>query len=124
VQDAPAPSAEVEILPEKLGLAALLGQLGNDAGDFARAEAAYLKAQVGERASYALPALAMIGAGIALLSGVLIAFLVGLTMILAPLIGTGWSVLAVTFGAALLAVGLLRFGIQRIKATLKRPEER
>jgi Putative Actinobacterial Holin-X, holin superfamily III len=124
MQDAPAPSPEVEILPENLGLAALLGQLGNDAGDFARAEAAYLKAQVGERASYALPAIAMIGAGISLLSGVLIALLVGLMMILAPLIGTGLSVLAVTLGAALLAAGLLRFGTKRIKATLKRPEER
>jgi hypothetical protein len=124
VQDAPAPSAEVEILPEKLGLAALLGQLGNDAGDFARAEAAYLKAQVGERASYALPAVAMIGAGLALMAGVLIALLVGLMMILTPLIGTGWSVLAVTFGTIVLASGLLHFGVRRIKATLKRPEDR
>ena len=109
---------------ERPSIAALLGQLSDDASNFAKAEAEYVRAQVGERANFAKPALGMIGMGIALLFGLTMAAPVGAMLVLAPLIGLGWAFGGVMLGGALLAFLSLKFGVRRFKAALKRPEER
>jgi Putative Actinobacterial Holin-X, holin superfamily III len=105
-------------------LKALASQLGTDASAFAKAESQYLKAQLGERAGYAKPALVAIGAGIGLVFGVVMAVPVGLMLVLTPYLGAGWALLAVVAGSALIAALMLRFGIKRLKAALKAPEAR
>ena len=105
-------------------LSSLLVELTHDARSFATAEVEYLKAQAGERAHYAVPGLIMIGGAIAFATGVLLALPVALVWLLAPGIGAGWAVLAVTFGGIILAALLFKLGIRRIKAVLKRPEDR
>ena len=122
MSEADAPDAEV--VPERPGLKALAGQLGEDATAFAMAEGAYLKAQLGERADYAKPALAWLGIGIALAFGAWMAIPVGVVLALTPLIGAGWALLATIITFSTLAALLVRFGTRRIKAALKRPEER
>ncbi len=109
---------------EKPALASLLVELTNDASRFARAEVAYIKAQAGERAHFAVPGLAMFGVGIAIATGVLMAVPSGLIILLAPVIGTGWSILAVTAGGLIITAILFKLGARRIKAVLKRPEDR
>jgi Putative Actinobacterial Holin-X, holin superfamily III len=115
---------EIEAPGESPGIAALLSQLSGDARAFARAEANYLKAQAGERAAYAVPALAMLGVGLTLAAGSLIALLVGLIMVLAPLIGAGLATATVVGGAILIALLLLWAGSSRLRGAFKKPEER
>ena len=66
----------------------------------------------------------MIGVAIAFAAGVLIALPIALIWLLAPIIGAGWAVLAVILGGLVLAALLLKLGTRRIKAVLKRPENR
>jgi Putative Actinobacterial Holin-X, holin superfamily III len=122
VSEADAP--DIEILPERPGLKALAERLGKDAAAFAKAEGTYLKAQLGERADYAKPALFALVTGVALVFGVSTAMPVGVMLVLAPLIGAGWALLATLVLFVVLAALLMRFGAKRIKAALKKPEER
>lgn len=109
---------------ERASLSTLLVELTRDAGQFAQAEIAYLKAQAGERASYAVPGLIMIGVAIALGLGLVSALPVGLVWLLAPLIGNGYALLIVTLvGLATIAL-LIKLGVRRIKAVLKKPADR
>jgi hypothetical protein len=110
--------------PERPALSSLLVELTHDARSFAAAEVEYLKAQAGERAHFAVPGLIMIGAAVALAMGVSMAVPVGLIWLLAPLIGAGWSTLAVTLAGLAVAALLLKLGTRRVKAVLKRPEDR
>jgi Putative Actinobacterial Holin-X, holin superfamily III len=105
-------------------LASLVIDLTRDANDFAKAEMAYFKAQAGERAQYAVPAFIMIGIAIAIATGVLMALPVGCMLLLAPLIGLGWALLAVTVIGLLLAYAMIKLGTRRLKAVLKSPEDR
>jgi hypothetical protein len=118
------PDSTLDQPQEAPGIAALLSQFGSDATSFARAEANYLKAQAGERASYAVPALAMIVMGISLIAGALIALLVGLIILLSPRIGVGSAVAAIVGGSFLLALLLLWAGSRRLRGAFKKPEER
>lgn len=109
---------------ERASLSSLLVELTRDAGQFAQAEIAYLKAQAGERAQYAVPGLVMIGVAIALGLGLVSALPVGLIWLLAPLIGSGYALLLVTLvGLAAIAL-LIKLGVRRIKAVLKKPADR
>lgn len=109
---------------EPASLSALLVGLTRDASAFAQAEIAYLKAQAGERAHYAVPGLAMIGVALALGFGLMAALPVALIWLLAPLVGNGYALLIVTLvGLAAVAL-LIKLGVRRIKAVLKRPEDR
>lgn len=103
---------------------ALIGDLTGDAREFARAEAAYLRAQVSERTSYAKPAIFMIGGGVALVLGSLLALPFGLMVVLSPLLTPAGAVAAVTLGLILIGGVLVWAGTRRIKAALKRPEDR
>ncbi len=109
---------------ERPAIKALIAQLASDTGDFARAEAVWLREQAGERWSYALPALAMLGAGTALLIAVVIALPLGLMIALAPYAGGFGAVGLVIAAFLLIGACLLRMGSRRIKAALKPPEDR
>jgi hypothetical protein len=109
---------------DKPGVREVLSQLVADTSDFARAEFAYLKAQADERASYAIPALVMIGIATALGAGAVVALVVGLMLVLSPLIGMPGAVALVTFGATLAAWILFRMGSARLRNTLKPRGER
>jgi len=109
---------------ERPALSSLLVELTRDARSFATAEVEYLKAQAGERAHFAVPGLIMIGVAIVFATGVLTALPVALIWLLAPIIGAGWAVLAITLSGLALAALLLKLGARRIKAVLKRPEDR
>jgi protein-S-isoprenylcysteine O-methyltransferase Ste14 len=109
---------------ERPALSSLLVELTRDVKNFATAEVEYLKAQAGERAHFAVPGLIMIGVALALAMGVTMAVPVGLIWLLAPVIGAGWATLAVTLAGLAIAAILLKFGTRRVKAVLKRPEDR
>ena len=109
---------------ERPTIAALFGQLVDDGRTFATAEVAYLKAQAGERASYALPGLAMIGVAVALSFGAIIAGLIGLMLWIATVTALGWAVLIVTVIAALLCFILIRLGTARLRGSLKSRDAR
>jgi Putative Actinobacterial Holin-X, holin superfamily III len=109
---------------ERPALSSLLVELTRDARSFATAEVEYLKAQAGERAHFAVPGLIMIGVAVALSMGVLMAVPVGLIWLFAPMIGAGWSTLVVSTVGLLMAMLLFKLGTRRVKAVLKRPEDR
>jgi hypothetical protein len=108
----------------RLSLAQMARQLVDDGRAFAEAEVAYLKAQAGERASYAVPGLAMIGAAVALALGALVATVVGIMFLLADWIGLGWSLPITVLTMGLLCYGLIRAGMARVKDSLKPREDR
>jgi Putative Actinobacterial Holin-X, holin superfamily III len=103
---------------------ALIGDLADDARGYARAETAYLRAQVSERTRYAKPAIFMIGGGVALVLGSLLALPFGLMVVLSPLLTPAGAVAAVTLGLILIGGMLVWAGTRRIKAAFKRPEDR
>jgi phosphate/sulfate permease len=109
---------------ERASLSALLVGLTRDASQFAQAEIAYLKAQAGERAHYAVPGLIMIGVALALGLGLLSALPIALIWLLTPLIGTGFAFAIVTLVGLAATALLVKLGVRRIKAVLKRPEDR
>jgi Putative Actinobacterial Holin-X, holin superfamily III len=109
---------------EPTNFKALAMQLGSDASAFAKAEGQYLKAQLGERAGYAKPALIAFGAGVGLIFGGVIAIPVGLIWVLAPFLGAIWALISVVGISAIVGALLIRFGIKRVKAALKAPEAR
>ena len=124
MNDATPPDLQEPDPQEKVALSSLLVALTEDASNFARAEVDYLKAQAGERAHYAVPGLIMFVVGLALATGVLMAIPVGLILLLSPLIGSGLALVAVTLAGLLFAALMFKLGTRRIKAVLKRPEDR
>ncbi len=112
--------ADTELPPIK----ALLGQLVSDTTDFARAEIEFLRAQAGERASYAVPGLAMVGIAFALAFGSIVALLVGLILWISPFLGAGWSLLLVIAAALLIAATLMKFGAARLRDAVKARDDR
>jgi hypothetical protein len=109
---------------ERPPVKALFAQLASDTSAFAEAEIAYLREQAGERWSYAVPALIGIGVGIALLLSVAIALPLGLMVALAPITGPFLAILIVALAGLIIGALLARWGSQRLKAALKRPEDR
>lgn len=110
--------------PDRPPVKALFVQLAEDSAHFARSEWAYLREQAGERWHFAQPALVAVGAAIALLFAVAVALPLGLMVALAPVIGPFWAVLAVTLAGLILGGVLLRWASKRLKAAMKKPEER
>lgn len=106
------------------GIAALLNQLAHDTNDFARAEIAFLRAQAGERTSYALPGLAMVLVALTMAFALIVALIVTAMLWLAAVIGPGLAMLAVALSVALLAALLARFGTARLRNAFKAREKR
>jgi hypothetical protein len=105
------------------GIAQLVGQLADDTRAFASAELAYLKAQAGERAGYAVPGLIAIAAAATLGMAAIIAVIIGIILALAPVVGTGWAVLIVAVGALTVAGLTGWWGAVRLRKATK-PRER
>lgn len=120
--DAQAPDRETPV--EDPGLKALAVQLADDAAAFVAAETSYLKAELGERAEYAQPAIYAVGFGWALMLGTMLTLPFAIILMLAPMIGIVWAVLLVSGGSLLVGRLLAQFGIRRIKASLKPRDER
>ena len=110
--------------PEDQGLKALAVQLADDATAFVVAETSYLKAEFGERAEYAQPAIYAVGFGWALMLGTMLTLPFAIILMLAPIIGIVWAVVLVTGGSLLVGRLLALFGMRRIKASLKPKDER
>jgi hypothetical protein len=120
--DAPLPESETG--PGDPGLKELAVQLADDATAFVVAETSYLKAELGERAEYAQPAIYAVGFGWALMLGTMLTLPFALILMLAPVIGIVWAVVAVSGGALVIGRLLALFGMRRIKASLKPRDER
>jgi Putative Actinobacterial Holin-X, holin superfamily III len=103
---------------------ALLGQLATDTGDFARAEFAHVRAQAGERANYAIPALFLLGASVAVGAAAMVALVLGLMLWLSAYVSMLAAVVTVTVAAAVCAYVLYRLGTKRLKNALKPRGER
>ena len=122
MEDAPLPQTEPH--RKETGIGALLGQLGDDAKAFARAEGNYIKAAAGERTNYAKPALLALGVGLAIGMGALISLPIGLVLVFAPAMGTG-AALAVVVAASLIAAVVIGWlGARRLAKAFKKPEDR
>ena len=119
-----APTSEVQTGQGDPGLKALAVQLADDATAFVVAETSYLKAELGERAEYAQPAIYAVGFGWALMLGTMLTLPFALILILEPVIGIVWAVVAVSGGALVIGRLLALFGMRRIKASLKPRDER
>jgi Putative Actinobacterial Holin-X, holin superfamily III len=105
------------------GIKALLGQLASDTTDFARAELAFLRAEAGERAGYALPGLVLIGLGLTLAFGTIVALLIGTMLWLMPILG-GWAIFIVGGSGVILAGLACHFGTDRLRRAVKTKEDR
>jgi Putative Actinobacterial Holin-X, holin superfamily III len=110
--------------PPPIEVGQLLKQLADDAKGFAQSESTYLRAQLGERTSYAKPALLAIAVGGGVILGSAIALPIGVMMALTPLIGEAAATAAVVVIGIISGALLILWGVQRIKAALKRPENR
>jgi hypothetical protein len=84
----------------------LFRQLGDDATAFAKAQAAFYKAVATDKAIGAAWVAGLVIAALTLLQGALVATLVGLILALSPVIGIGWSIAAVAFGAIMFSAFL------------------
>lgn len=110
--------------PERPPVTALFAQLASDTAGFAQAEFAWLREQAGERWRFALPALAAMGVGVGVMIAVIIALPLGLMVALAPVTGPFAAIGVVLIGGLLIGMILIRWSSQRIKAAIKRPEDR
>jgi hypothetical protein len=106
------------------GVKALLGQLVSDTSDFARAEFAHIRAQAGERANYAIPALFLLGASVAVGAAASVALVLGLMLWLSAYVSMLAAVAIVSLVSAALAYLLYRLGTKRLKDALKPRDER
>ena len=119
-----AQATDREASPEDQGLKSLAVQLADDATAFVVAETTYLKAEFGERAEYAQPAIYAVGFGWALMLGTMLTLPFAIILMLAPVIGIIWAVVLVSGGSLLVGRLLALFGMRRIKASLKPRDER
>jgi hypothetical protein len=102
-------------LADDQGVRALIGQIGADARAFALAEADYIRAELGARASLVVPALVMIAVAAVLGFGLLVTALIGAMMALTPLLTLGGAIAVVTLSAALIALILVRLAMVRLR---------
>lgn len=79
-----------------------------------KAEVALYRVEAGRRSLSAGWAAGLLIGALTLVQGALIALLVGLIMVLAPIIGTGWAVTLVTVAAIALACLLGWLGVRQI----------
>lgn len=109
---------------EPPGIKALMTRLVHDGQDFARAEVDFLKAQAGERASYALPGLVMIIVAVVLGFALIVALVVTAMVWLAAETGPALAMLIVTLAVLAIVAVLGWLGTARLKGALKAREQR
>jgi hypothetical protein len=83
-------------------LSALFTRLIEEGGAFLRAELLLYRVQITSKASSAGIIVALFAVAIMLAQAVIVSLLVGLIMVLAPIVGTGWAVVVVTLSACLM----------------------
>lgn len=121
--DLPAPDVTGE--PEKQPtLVALLGQLADDTRNFAHAEIAFLKAQMGERVGHAAPGIAAIFVAITFAMALIIAVIVTAMIALAEIWGPVFAILMVSVAVLLLSALIGWWGAVRLRNALKAREAR
>lgn len=101
--------------PDRPPIGALFGQLVEHGEAFVRAEVALYRAQAGQKLLSARTAAILFVAALTILQGALIALIIGLMIALAPALGTGWAILAVVGGAAVIAALLAWAGVASLK---------
>ena len=92
----------------------LFTQLVDGGRGLLKAEIALYRIEAGRRSLSAGWAAGLLIGALTLVQGALIALLVGLMMVLAPVLGTGWAVAIVTVGAVALAALLGWLGVRQI----------
>lgn len=104
-------------------IGALILRVRNKASAFVRAEVQYVLAQLGARASLALPALLMLVIAAALGFATLSALLIGSILALTPIL-SAWGAMAVVIGCTLLlSYILVRVAISRLNTALQPMED-
>jgi len=98
----------------------LLRQLAEDATAYARAEAEYLKAELGERTAHLAPTLALYAMAGILGLGLVLGLIVAATLWAASFIGFGWA-MAALLGVLGLAIWLLVRAAGRHLQAMLRP---
>ena|GEM_PF-1882853 len=94
-------------------------RLADDTAGYARAEMAYLKAELGDRSSHIGPAIGLFGGAIALALALIVALIVGLMIWLGSAIGLGWSILIITLLCAAGIWLLVKIGAAHIKRAFR-----
>lgn len=98
----------------------LLRQLAEDATAYARAEAEYLKAELGDRTAHLAPTLALYAVAAILGLGLVLGLIVAATLWAASYIGFGWAMAALA-GILGLAIWLLVRAAGRHLQAMLRP---
>lgn len=101
------------------GVRETITRLVDDTMGYARAEMAYLKADLGDRSSHIGPAIALFGAAIALALALVVALIVGLMFLLGSVIGLGWSILVIAILCAAVIWLLAMVGSAHIKRAFR-----
>ena len=96
----------------------LITQLVDDVRNLLRAEFKLYRAEAGRAALSAGWAAGMLVGAIVLGQGALVALLVGLVLLLAPLLGIGWAILAVVGGSLAVAALLGWLGVRKINSMI------
>ncbi len=109
---------------EPPGIATLMTRLVHDGQDYARAEVNLFKARAGERASYAMPGVAMLVVAGALAFALIVALVVTAMVWLAAELGPGLAMLIVTITVLAIIALLGWLGTGRLRGALKPREQR
>ena len=103
---------------ERPTIGELFTQLVDGGRGLFQAEVALYRIEAGRRSLSAGWAAGLLVGALTLAQGALIALLVGLIMVLAPALGTGWAVASVTVGAVALAGLLGWLGMRQISRAI------
>ena len=98
----------------RLAIGDLVTRLVLEVRDWLEAEVALYRAQATRRALSAAVAGVLIIAAITLAQSALVALLIGLIMLLAPQIGTGYAIMGVVGGTVVIGAVLAWLGVRRI----------
>ena len=105
--------------PDAQSARSLLRQLAEDATRYARAEATYLKAEIGDRTSHIAPALALYGVAAILAITLIIAVVVITTLWAGLVFGFGWALLGLILVLGLSVWLLIRAGRQHVEKAMR-----
>lgn len=98
---------------------ALLRQLADDATAYARAEADYLKAELGDRSAHLVPMLTLYAIAAILALGLVLGLIVLGALWTASVIGFGWAMAALLVILGLSIVALVQAAGEHLRAMLR-----
>jgi uncharacterized membrane protein YqjE len=97
----------------------LLRQLVDDGIGYARAQADFVKAELGERSASIIPGLIWFGVAIALALALIVALIVAAMVWLGTALGFGWAVLMTTSVVLVIILLLFRAGSRQFKKAFR-----